>query len=52
MTRLIVDAATREKRCANGDLSEVCDETGTTLGNFYQAPPPGKFHSPFPDAEI
>jgi hypothetical protein len=55
MTRLIVDAAMREKLRNAKDFVEVCDETGEVLGVFYQmppAPPPGASRSPFSDEEI
>ena len=35
MTRLTVDAATKEKLTSCGQLTEVCDESGQTIGYFH-----------------
>ena len=51
MTRLIVDAAMRDKLRNTTTVLEVCDEAGQTLGHFHPAPP-AKRRSPFSDEEI
>lgn len=35
MTRLTVDASTKEKLTSSGQLTEVCDESGRTIGYFH-----------------
>jgi hypothetical protein len=55
MTRVIVDAATRDKLQNTSDLVEVCDESGKTLGYFYQAmstQTPLAWRSPYSEEEI
>jgi hypothetical protein len=52
MSRLIVDAAMVDKLRANGNMMELCDETGQTLGYFYRTSAPGKTRSPFTAEEI
>ena len=51
MTRLVVDAATSDKLRQVGEMVELCDEAGQTLGYFHQTPP-GGWRSPFSDEEI
>jgi hypothetical protein len=55
MTRLVVDAAMREKLLNSQDFVELCDEGGEVLGVFYQkssTPPSEDLHSPFTEDEI
>ena len=40
MASVVVDAATREKLLAGGDLVEVKDEAGTVIGKFVAGPNP------------
>jgi hypothetical protein len=55
MTRVIVDAALRDKLQNTNNLVELCDESGKTLGFFTQTLPahiPPAWRSPFSDDEI
>ena len=56
MTKVTLDAATLAK-IPNGDLSEIIDEAGQTIGFFHPLQMPnalsaGRFKSPFTDEEI
>ncbi len=41
MTRLTVDLATQEKLVSSGQLTELCDESGRTIGYFHPVRPHG-----------
>lgn len=41
MTRLTVNSSLREKLTSSGQLTELCDESGRTIGYFHPVRPHG-----------
>lgn len=54
MTKVVIDASLRSQLRDAGDVLEVCDESGRTLGYFHPASADagGEAASPFSDEEI